>query len=89
MKKVPPYLRLERLMDSLSAELAQCSDEEIQEICDELRFKLDMKGSLAFLGVKGHVFPYRYWVLAPPDEDPTRFPDQDPDDDPSGVSRRQ
>jgi hypothetical protein len=88
MKKAPPNVRLERLMDSLSAELAQCSDEEIQQICDELRFKLDMKGSLAFLGVKGLVFPYRYWVLPQPDEDPTQFPEPD-DDDPPGVSRRQ
>jgi len=89
MKKAPPEVRLERLLERLSAELAECSDAEIQEICEELRFKLDMKGSLAFLGVKSLVPPYRYWVLPPPDEDPTLFPDTDPDDNPPRVSRRQ
>jgi hypothetical protein len=45
-----------------------------------LRIQPDMKGSVAFLGVKGFVFPYRFWVLAPSDATTLAAPDDDPSD---------
>jgi hypothetical protein len=54
------------------------------------RIQPEMKGTVAFLGVKGFVFPYRQWTLSEPD-DPASLadPDDPPDDVPPDSLPRQ
>ena len=84
MKKVTPEMRLERVLETLSEMIATSSDTEVLEACADLRIQPEMKGSVAFLGVKGTVFPYRPWVL--PASDAATLPD--PDDDPADLTPR-
>lgn len=86
MKKPTPEIRLERVLATLSEEIAASSDTEVLEACADLRIQPEMKGSVAFLGVKGAVFPYRFWVL--PESDAAALPDPD-DDGPDLTPRRQ
>ncbi len=58
-KTLPPDVRLEQLLEKLSAELAAATDAELLEACADLGIKPAMKGSVAFLGLKGiFFFPY-------------------------------
>lgn len=84
MKKLPPHVRLERLLEILSEEIAHSSDAEILAACADLKIKPEMKGSLAFLGLKSLHFPYRYWVL-PEFNDPSALADDESPD----ISPRQ
>lgn len=59
MKTATPEIRLERLVDALSEDLADASDLELLEAAQDLRMDLTMRGTAAFLGVKGLYFPYR------------------------------
>ena len=86
MTKPTPEMRLERVLETLSEEIATSSDTEILEACADLRIQPDMKGTIAFVGVKGTVFPYRFWVL--PESDAATLTDPD-DDGPDLTSRRQ
>jgi hypothetical protein len=86
MKKPTPEMRLERVLETLSEEIAASSDAELLEACADLRIQPQMKGSVAFLGVKGTVFPYRFWVL--PESDTATLMDPD-DDGPDLTPRRQ
>jgi hypothetical protein len=56
MKKPTPELRLERLLEKLSADLAEASDAELLEACADLGIKPAMKGSIAFFGLKSPFF---------------------------------
>ena len=76
MKNLPPHVRLERLLEVLSDEIAAATDAELLEVCDDLKMKPQMKGSTALAGVKGLVFPYRRGVLPPPG-DPSGLPEID------------
>jgi hypothetical protein len=53
-----PELRLERVVENLSEELAFASDDELREAAAELRASLEMKGSLPFVGIKHLFLPY-------------------------------
>lgn len=79
-------MRLERVLATLSEEIATSSDSEVLEACADLRIQPQMKGSVAFLGVKGTVFPYRFWVLPEPDAATLTDPD---DDEPDLTPHRQ
>lgn len=48
--------RLDRVLVALERELLEASDDEIREAASELRMNLDMKGAVAFMGLK---FPMR------------------------------
>ena len=86
MKKPTPEVRLERVLATLSEEIAISSDTEVLEACADLRIQPQMKGSMAFLGIKGAVFPYRFWVL--PESEAAKLTDPD-DDEPDLRPRRQ
>ena len=60
MKKIPPEVRLERLVEALSAVVTQASDAEILEACAELGIRPEMEGSIAFLGLKKGVYFFPY-----------------------------
>jgi hypothetical protein len=45
--------RLERLIDALALELVEASDEEVLQACADLGMKPEMRGSAAFIGLKG------------------------------------
>ena len=64
MKVLQAHIRLERLLDVLSDEIATASDAELLNACAELKMNPGMKGSSALLGVKGIVFPYRRGLLS-------------------------
>jgi len=87
MKKPTPEMKLERVLEKLSREIALASDEEVLEACADLRIQPEMKGTVAFLGIKGIVFPYRPWMLPRSDDDPATL--ADPDDDPPDLGPRQ
>ena len=94
MKKSTPEMRLERVLESLSGEIALASDEEVLEACADLRIQPEMKGTVAFLGIKGIVFPYRPWMLPqslsqPDDPAGLADPDDPPDGGPPDLGRRQ
>jgi hypothetical protein len=86
MKKILPEVRLERLVEALSADVAEASDAEILKACADLGIKPEMKGSIAFLGLSGtYFFPYRYAKLSPlPDSPGGPEPPDSPD-----IFRRQ
>jgi hypothetical protein len=67
MKSRQAHIRLERLLEVLSEEIASASDAELLEACGDLKIDPAMTGSTALLGVKRIVFPYRRGLLA---EDP-------------------
>lgn len=48
--------RLDSVLVALERELLEASDDEIREAAKELRMNLDMKGAVAFMGLK---FPMR------------------------------
>lgn len=60
MKKILPEVRLERLLEALSADVTLASDAEILEACADLGIQPAMKGSIAFLGLKKGVVFYPY-----------------------------
>lgn len=86
MKKIPPEVRLERLLEALSADAVEASDAELLETCAELGIKPAMKGSIAFLGLKGiFFFPYvpeKFSALMEPPAAP------DPNDSPDDARRQ-
>lgn len=91
MKKPTPEMRLERVLETLSEEIATASDAEVLEACADLRIQPEMKGSMAFAGVKGKIFPYRPWVLPAADAATLTGADNDPPDpdgDPPGLAPR-
>jgi hypothetical protein len=45
--------RLERLIDALAEDLAEASDEEVLQACADLGMNPEMRGSAAFIGLKG------------------------------------
>jgi hypothetical protein len=66
MKKAPPDVRLEQLLERLSADLAEATNEELLEACADLGIKPAMKGSIAYLGLKGTFsHPYHPEKLGP------------------------
>lgn len=65
MKRLPLPVRLERLLEVLSEDIATASDEEILDACADLKIIPKMKGTMAFIGVKGLYFPYRPQVFPP------------------------
>jgi hypothetical protein len=85
-KSIPPHTRLEQLLERLSTELAEATDAELLEACADLGIKPGMKGSLAFLGLKGAFsFPYVPEKLVPlPDPLPGPNLEDGPD-----LTRRQ
>jgi hypothetical protein len=85
-KSIPPHVRLEQLLERLSAELVEATDAELLEACTELGIKPGMKGSVVFLGLKGPFsFPYVPEKLAPlPDPPPGANTDEGVD-----LTRRQ
>ena len=58
-------VRLERLLEILSEDIATASDEEVLDACADLKISPRMKGTMAFIGVKGLYFPYRPQVFPP------------------------
>jgi len=52
LKRIPPELRLERLLEALGGELLEASDQEILEAARDLGMNPEMKGSAAFLGIR-------------------------------------
>ena len=48
--------RLDRVLVALEQELLEASEEEIRDAAKELRMNLDMKGAIAFMGLR---FPMR------------------------------
>jgi len=86
MKKTLPELRLDRVVDALSEDVTRASDEEILEACADLKIEPQMKGSIAFLGLKKGLqfFPYvpgKLTALMDPPAGP------DPNNSP-GITRR-
>jgi hypothetical protein len=79
MRKPTPEMRLERVLETLSGEIAAASDDEVLEACADLRIQPHMKGSMAFVGVKGLYWPYRPWVFDPSVELSPRDADDGPD----------
>lgn len=63
MRKPTPEMRLARVLETLSAEIAAASDAEVLEACADLRIQPQMKGSMAFIGLKGLYWPYRSWIF--------------------------
>ncbi len=57
MKTGKPEIRLERLVNALSEDLAESSDLELIEAARDLRMDITMRGTAAFLGLKGLYFP--------------------------------
>jgi hypothetical protein len=53
VKRAPVTARLERLIDALAMELAEASDEEVLQACADLGMNPHMRGSAAFIGLKG------------------------------------
>ena len=68
MSKATPQTRLERILDALGAELAAATDEEVLAAADDLGMKPLMKGTVAFVGLKKFIAPYRPGDYAEPDE---------------------
>lgn len=85
MKKSAPEVRLERIVEALSADVTLASDAEILEACADLGIKPEMKGSIAFLGLKkGHLFfPYRPEKLAAVMDPPPGINGSDASTDPT------
>ena len=70
-KAIPPHVRLEQLLERLSAELVHTTDAEVLEACADLGIKPGMKGSIVFLGLNGPFsFPYVPEKLAPLSDPP-------------------
>jgi hypothetical protein len=85
-KKLTPDVRLEQVLERLSAELAETSDAEILEACTDLGIKPGMKGSIVSLGLKVLLsFPYAPEKLAPLTESNLGVNDEDGPD----LTRRQ
>ena len=84
--EVSTFLSGEQVSDPApDPERAVVAEQEL-EACADLRIQPEMKGSVAFMGLKRPVFPYRFWVL--PDSDAATL--TDPDDDlPDLTPRRQ
>ena len=59
MKYTTRQVRLERVLNALSGELAEATDEEVLEAAADLRMNPTAKGSAAFFGVKWFFVPYQ------------------------------
>jgi len=53
MRSAPPAPALNRILDALTVELVEASDEELLAAAHELGMRPDMKGSAAFIGLLG------------------------------------
>jgi hypothetical protein len=72
MKNVPPYVRLERVLDGFSEDLVGATDEEILAAAESLEMKALMKGSAAFFGLKSLYTPYRAGLFGDAEESEDR-----------------
>jgi hypothetical protein len=57
MRAGPPDHRLDRILDALAQELVQATDEELIGAAHDLGMRPDMKGSAAFIGLRGATRP--------------------------------
>jgi hypothetical protein len=57
MKRVFPEVALERLLEALEAEIVHASDDDILDAARDLGMNPAMRGSAAFLGLKGPALP--------------------------------
>ena len=87
MKRLPPQVRLERLLEILSQDIATASDEEVLEACADLKINPKMKGTMAFIGLKGFYFRYRPQIF-PPLTDSSVLPEANEGSDPSRRPRQ-
>jgi hypothetical protein len=53
MRTELPDHRLDRILDALAHELEHATDEEVMAAAHDLGMRLDMKGSAAFIGLRG------------------------------------
>jgi hypothetical protein len=53
LKRSAGVAGLERLIAALALELAEATDEEVLQACADLGMKPEMRGSAAFIGLKG------------------------------------
>jgi hypothetical protein len=58
LKRVFPEVALERLLEALESEILAASDEDILEAARDLGMNPAMRGSAAFLGLKGPALPH-------------------------------
>ena len=59
LKRAAAAARLERLIDALAEDLAEATDEEVLQACADLGMNPQMRGSAAFLGLKGPSVTWR------------------------------
>jgi Fe-S-cluster formation regulator IscX/YfhJ len=67
MNNIPPYVRLERVLDGFSDDLVAASDDEILAAAASLEIKPLMKGSAAYFGMKSLYAPYREGLFEDPE----------------------
>ncbi|HEY4212927.1 MAG TPA: hypothetical protein VGM84_15715 [Steroidobacteraceae bacterium] len=60
-----PEVRLEKVLEALTTEVAGATEQEVLDAAADLRMDPRLRGSVATLGVKGLVFPYRPGVFGP------------------------
>jgi hypothetical protein len=53
VKRAAAVPTLDRLLDALADDLAEASEEEVLQACTDLRMDPRMRGSAAFIGLKG------------------------------------
>ena len=78
-----PEVRLERVLEALTTEVAGATEQEILDAAADLKMDPRLRGSGATIGVKGLVFPYRPGVFGraaadigvPPASDESPQPD--------------
>ena len=58
-----PDVRLERVLEALSTEVTGATEQEILDAAADLKMDPRLRGSVATIGVKGLVFPYRPGVF--------------------------
>jgi len=59
VRTAAPEVALDRVLAGLALDLAEASDEEIEQAAAELRMDVKMKGSAAFIGVL-YTLPKRF-----------------------------
>jgi hypothetical protein len=59
LKRATAAAKLERLIDALAEDLAETTDEEVLQACADLGMDPQMRGSAAFLGLKGPSVSWR------------------------------
>jgi hypothetical protein len=57
MRRVFPEVALERLLEALEVEIIEASDDDILDAARDLGMNPAMRGSAAFLGLKGPALP--------------------------------